>query len=84
MGSGTGATIQYLFATDVLGTNTGHIPRHAKVYANIGQEESRVQGLRIEAFKALATDVRSGAYPEEKHIVKMKDDEFDAFLKSLD
>jgi 3-methyl-2-oxobutanoate hydroxymethyltransferase len=84
MGSGSGATIQYLFATDVLGTNTGHIPRHAKVYGKIGEEEARVQRLRMEAFKALRNDVRSGAYPEEKHIVKMKDDEFDAFLKSLD
>jgi 3-methyl-2-oxobutanoate hydroxymethyltransferase len=30
MGSGTGGTVQYLFATDVLGTNQGHIPRHAR------------------------------------------------------
>ena len=82
MGSG-GGTIQYLFATDVLGTNTGHIPRHAKVYAKIGEEEARVQRLRIDAFKALCGDVRSGAYPEEKHTLKMKDDEFEAFLKGL-
>ena len=26
----------------------------------------------------------SGAYPEEKHTVKMNDDEFDVFMKSLD
>ena len=84
MGSGSGATIQYLFATDVLGTNTGHVPRHAKVYGKIGEEEARVQRLRIEAFKTLSSEVRGGAYPEEKHIVKMKDHEFDAFVKSLD
>jgi 3-methyl-2-oxobutanoate hydroxymethyltransferase len=83
MGSGSGVTIQYLFATDVLGTNRGHIPRHAKVYGNIGEEEARVQRLRIEAFKALSSDVRSGAYPEERHIVKMKDDEFEGFLKNF-
>jgi 3-methyl-2-oxobutanoate hydroxymethyltransferase len=84
MGSGSGATIQYLFATDVLGTNTGHIPRHAKVYGKIGEEEARVQRLRVEAFKALSADVHSGAYPEDKHMVKMKEEEFEAFLKSLD
>ncbi|HSV14720.1 MAG TPA: 3-methyl-2-oxobutanoate hydroxymethyltransferase [Tepidisphaeraceae bacterium] len=84
MGSGSGATIQYLFATDVLGTNPGHVPRHAKVYANIGEEEARVQRLRVEAFKALSADVHSGTYPEEKHLVKMRDEEFDAFLKGLD
>jgi 3-methyl-2-oxobutanoate hydroxymethyltransferase len=83
MGSG-GGTIQYLFATDVLGTNKGHIPRHAKVYAQIGEEEARIQRLRIEAFKALSADVHSGAYPEEKHMVKIEDEEFDALLKSLD
>jgi 3-methyl-2-oxobutanoate hydroxymethyltransferase len=86
MGSGGPAcgTIQYLFATDVLGTNTGHVPRHAKVYGNIGAEETRVQRLRVEAFKALSADVRGGAYPEEKHTVKIKDEEFGAFLKGLD
>lgn len=57
------AAVQYLFATDALGTNTGHIPRHAKLYCNIGEEEARVPHLRIDAFQALAEDVRSGAYP---------------------
>jgi 3-methyl-2-oxobutanoate hydroxymethyltransferase len=83
MGSGPG-TIQYLFATDVLGTNKGHIPRHAKVYGKIGEEEARVQRLRVEAFKALSAEVRSGAYPEQKHMVNMNDDQFAAFMKSLD
>jgi 3-methyl-2-oxobutanoate hydroxymethyltransferase len=82
MGSG-GGTIQYLFATDVLGTNQGHIPRHAKVYGTIGREEARVQGLRVEAFKALQQEVAKGVYPEEKHTLKIKDDEFAAFLKDL-
>ena len=68
----------------MLGTNAGHIPRHAKVYANIGQEEARVQRLRIEAFKALCEDVRSGAYPEEKHSLKIKEEEFGAFLDGLE
>lgn len=83
MGSG-GGTVQYLFATDVLGTNRGHIPRHAKVYGQIGIEEERVQKLRIEAFKALQKEVGNGIYPEEKHMLKIKDDEYAAFLKSLD
>jgi 3-methyl-2-oxobutanoate hydroxymethyltransferase len=83
MGSG-GGTIQYLFATDVLGTNTGHIPRHAKVYGNIGKEEARVQALRVEAFKALQNEVKSRVYPEEKHTLKIKDQEFATFLKGLD
>jgi 3-methyl-2-oxobutanoate hydroxymethyltransferase len=83
MGSGLG-TVQYLFATDVLGTNTGHIPRHAKVYGQIGKEEARVQHLRVEAFKTLQSEVSKGVYPEEKHTLKIKDEELTAFLKSLD
>ena len=82
MGSGLG-TVQYLFATDVLGTNTGHVPRHAKVYSQIGKEEARLQQLRIEAFKALQNEVCGGVYPEEKHTLKIKDEEFANFLKSL-
>jgi 3-methyl-2-oxobutanoate hydroxymethyltransferase len=84
MGSGTAATVQYLFATDILGTNTGHIPRHAKVYANLAHEESRLQQMRVEAFKSLTNEVRTGAYPEEKHSLKIKEEEFNSFLKSLD
>lgn len=84
MGSGTGGTVQYLFATDILGTNTGHVPRHAKVYANLAKEEERLQRLRVEAFAALHQDVATGAYPEEKHILKIKDEEFEGFLAGLD
>ena len=29
--AGSGTDAQYLFATDILGDNEGHIPRHAKV-----------------------------------------------------
>lgn len=84
MGAGPGVAVQYLFATDVLGTNTGHIPRHAKVYGEIGKEEARVQQLRIEAFRALKAEVDSGAYPQEKHSLKIEENEFSAFLKHLD
>lgn len=83
MGSGTGGTVQYLFATDVLGTNKGHVPRHAKVYGNIGAEEARVQQLRVEAFRALHKDISSGGYPSSEHVLKIKDDEFGNFLSRL-
>ena len=32
LGSGQGCDATYLFSTDLLGENRGHIPRHAKVY----------------------------------------------------
>jgi 3-methyl-2-oxobutanoate hydroxymethyltransferase len=84
MGSGSkGSAVQYLFATDVLGTNTGHIPRHAKVYGNLGEEEARLHTLRVEAFKALQGDVAEGAYPAAEHSLKMADAEFESFMKRL-
>lgn len=83
MGSGTTSLSQYLFCTDVLGTNTGHVPRHAKVYANLHAEMQRLQTLRIEALRALKQDVSSGAYPEPKHLLEIEDGEFEAFLSAI-
>ena len=84
MGAGTGGIAQYLFAEDILGLNTGHIPRHAKVYANLLAEYERIQKMRVEAFRELKDDVTTGGYPEQKHLLKIKDSEFDAFLSAID
>jgi 3-methyl-2-oxobutanoate hydroxymethyltransferase len=84
MGSGTGGDVQYLFATDVLGTNTGHVPRHSKVYGNLHAELERVQKLRVEALKAWRADVSSGAFPAPKNLLEVADKEFDKFLAGID
>ena len=84
MGSGVGGDVQYLFAEDILGTNTGHVPRHAKVYADLHSELQRVQQIRIDAFAALQQEVASGAYPEPKHLLKVDEREFDAFMNGID
>ena len=83
MGAGTGCDAQYLFAEDVLGYTRGHRPRHAKVYRNFRAELDRLQQERVAAFKEFRADVESGAYPEEKHLVPIAEDEFKAFLKKL-
>lgn len=84
MGAGTGCDAQYLFAEDVLGANTAHCPRHAKVYRNFAAEHDRLQRERIAAFGEFAADVRSGAYPERQHLVGIERDELEAFLDGLD
>lgn len=84
MGSGRGGDVQYLFATDVLGTNTGHVPRHSKVYANLHAELERIQNMRVDAFKALRQDVQSGAFPEPKHLLEVADREYEAFLAGIE
>lgn len=69
MGGGPAGHAQYLFSDDVLGQNAGHVPRHAKVYADFRAERARLQGKRIAAMRAFAEDVRGGAYPAAAHLV---------------
>ena len=79
MGSGPGCDAQYLFAEDILGTNRGHMPRHSKVYRNFAAEFDRLQKERVAAFSEYIADVRSGAYPEDKHVVRMAEGELSNF-----
>lgn len=79
MGAGPGCDAQYLFAEDILGTNRGHMPRHSKVYRNLDAEYKRIQAERIVAFSEYKSDVDRGAYPEDKHVIKMDPEELVAF-----
>lgn len=78
MGCGSVCDAQYLFSCDVLGTGTSRIPRHGKQYANLAAEEARLQQIRIDAFRAFATDVRSGGYPESQHEVHIAQEVLEA------
>ncbi|MBG1232355.1 3-methyl-2-oxobutanoate hydroxymethyltransferase [Aestuariivirga litoralis] len=84
MGAGPGCDAQYLFAEDILGTNRGHMPRHAKVYRNFAAEYDRLQEERVKAFQEFRSDVASGAYPQDKHVVKMDPREHAKFLKGIE
>lgn len=84
MGSGSGCDAQYLFSTDILGTNTGHVPRHAKQYADLTAELERLQRLRVEAFSAYVADVKSGAFPDAGRLVAIDDTELNTFLSELE
>ena len=84
MGAGTGCDAQYLFATDVLGTNREHVPRHSKVYRNFAVEYDRLQQERIAAFSELARDIKSGAYPERCHLVDIPKGELDQFRRAIE
>jgi 3-methyl-2-oxobutanoate hydroxymethyltransferase len=83
MGAGTGCDAQYLFAEDVLGSNTGHYPRHAKRYRDFAAENARLQKERIAAFTEFAGDVKSGAYPEAGHEVGITPEEMKSIRKML-
>ena len=74
LGSGGGCDAQYLFSADLLGENTGHIPRHAKTYRNFAAERERLQLERVAAYKEYIADVTSGAFPEAGHVVRIDAD----------
>lgn len=84
MGAGAGCDAQYLFACDVLGANTGHIPKHAKVYHHFAKEYARLQEERIKAFKAYQQDVASAQFPQAQHLVPVAPEVCDAFSKALE
>lgn len=69
MGAGPGGHAQYLFSDYVLGQNTGHVPRHARAYANFAAEYTRLQQLRVAAMTAFASDVHNGSYPSQPFVV---------------
>lgn len=83
MGAGTGGDCQYLFGCDILGENRGHIPRHAKIYRDFAAELDRLQAERVAAFSEFVADVRSGAYPEQRHLVGIEPSELEAFRRQL-
>ena len=82
MGCGTVCDTQYLFSCDVLGTNTGRYPRHAKRYADFAALEAELQTRRVAAFRDFVQDVTSEGYPERRHEVWMDAAEAEAFAKA--
>ena len=84
MGAGPGMGAQYLFADDVLGQNTGHIPRHAKVYRDFAAEYARLQQERVAAFGEFVSDVKDGNYPGPQHVVDGNEEVLGAFREWLD
>ncbi len=84
MGAGPAGHAQYLFADDVLGQNTGHLPRHAKRYADMAAEYARLQGLRTDAMRRFAGDVHTGAYPAAPYVVESDAEVVSTFRDWLD
>lgn len=83
MGSGDKCDGQYLYAQDMLGTNDGHVPRHAKQYRNLSAEYERIYREMVGAFGEFKADVETGAYPQDEHCVNAKPEVVQAFIEKL-
>jgi 3-methyl-2-oxobutanoate hydroxymethyltransferase len=83
MGCGDACDTQYLFSCDILGTNRGHYPRHARKYADLAALEAELQERRVAAFAAFAADVANGGYPEAGHEIRMDQADFERFQARL-
>ncbi|MCE2511367.1 MAG: 3-methyl-2-oxobutanoate hydroxymethyltransferase [Acidimicrobiia bacterium] len=84
MGSGAGCDAQYLFSMDILGTNTGHYPRHSKKYRDFRATYERLHAERVAAYGEYRADVKSGAYPADEHKLQIDEAELAEFLGALD
>ncbi|MBB5551068.1 3-methyl-2-oxobutanoate hydroxymethyltransferase [Rhizobium lentis] len=84
MGAGPGCDAQYLFANDILGYTEGHVPRHARAYRDFGSEYARLQRERVAAFSEYAADVADGAFPEERHLIRMDPRELEKFIDAAE
>jgi 3-methyl-2-oxobutanoate hydroxymethyltransferase len=77
LGSGADCDCVYLFGCDVLGTHSGHYPRHAKKYRHLYEES-------VAAFHEFKADVLQGSFPEKQHVVEVQDDVLSRFLEQVD
>ena len=75
IGAGSSCDGQVLVYHDLLGLTEGHLPRFVKRYANLSGE------IR-DALTSYASEVRSGAFPEEQHTYAMSEEERAAFETS--
>jgi 3-methyl-2-oxobutanoate hydroxymethyltransferase len=60
IGAGAGCDGQVLVLNDLLGLNSGRLPRHAKEYANLKQ-------TIVDAVGQYRDEVREGIFPSEEH-----------------
>ena len=67
---------QLLNGADLIGSFDNFKPKFAKRYGNVGE-------IAIKAFSDYASDVRSGSFPDEDHVYKMRQEEADKLAKRL-
>ena len=83
LGSGPDANILGLFTTDICGEGE-HIPRHARVYADLNALYARIAAEKARALSAFRDDVLSGSFPNADECVVADETEVARFIEMLD
>ena len=83
MGSGPKCDVEFLFIQDVIGTNTGKVPKHAKVFKDTNKSYENLLNDTIDGLKEFVTDVESKAFPTPQNIVNIDDVEYEKFLDKI-
>ena len=76
IGAGAAGTCQLLNGYDLIGAFDSFKPKFAKRYGNVVE-------VAVNAFRAYADDVRSGAFPDDDHSYKMKPEEAEKLKQAL-
>ena len=82
LGSGTHADVLFLFTSDICGDGE-HIPRHARVYADLNRLRAQMNDERVRALSAFRADVEVGSFPNESEIVLADEVELARFVEAI-
>jgi 3-methyl-2-oxobutanoate hydroxymethyltransferase len=83
MGSGPQCDVEFLFIQDVIGTNIGKVPKHAKVFKDTNKSYENLLNDTIDGLKEFVTDVESKAFPTPQNIINIDDVEYEKFLDKV-
>tara|TARA_B100000963_G_C22559004_1_gene640427 strand:+ start:303 stop:1142 length:840 start_codon:yes stop_codon:yes gene_type:complete len=84
MGSGSNCDVEFLFINDVIGTNTNHVPKHAKVFKDTNKSYEKLLDDTLDGVKKFITDVHSKKFPTQKNIVAIEDKEYEKFIETIE
>jgi 3-methyl-2-oxobutanoate hydroxymethyltransferase len=84
IGAGSGGDIQFLFAEDILGSDPPPYPRHSKQYRSLYKLKEQMQEERVAGFKEFVHDVRQGAFPAPKHVIKAPGNLISDFIEAAE
>ena len=67
-----------------VGYNTGHVPRHSRVYRNFKKEYERLHNERVAVYKEFINDTENKKFADPKITVFINEKEYNKFLKLSD